>query len=252
MTSSQLQTLIDAVARGEIDTAAAHTQLLAALRERPFDDLGFARVDHNRAVRQGFPEVILGLGRRRLRLPPSRPRSSAMARRCSSRGQPCLPMRRCARSCLRRSTMPMLRSSCFSSRMSRPAKGRSWSPLRELRISRSLKRPPGPQRSWATRSSGLTTSASRVCIVFWRCGASWRRPASSSSWPAWRAHCRASSPGWSASPVIAVPTSVGYGASFGGLAALLGMLNSCASGVSVVNIDNGFGAASIASLINHL
>ncbi len=53
-------------------------------------------------------------------------------------------------------------------------------------------------------------------------------------------------------PVIAVPTSIGYGASFGGLAALLGMLNSCASGVSVVNIDNGFGAANIASLINHL
>ena len=52
-------------------------------------------------------------------------------------------------------------------------------------------------------------------------------------------------------PVVAVPTSVGYGASFGGLAALLGMLNSCASGVSVVNIDNGFGAATIASLINH-
>ena len=53
-------------------------------------------------------------------------------------------------------------------------------------------------------------------------------------------------------PVIAVPTSVGYGASFGGLAALLGMLNSCANGVSVVNIDNGFGAGCIASLINHL
>jgi NCAIR mutase (PurE)-related protein len=53
-------------------------------------------------------------------------------------------------------------------------------------------------------------------------------------------------------PVIAVPTSIGYGASFGGLAALLGMLNSCAGGVSVVNIDNGFGAATMASLINHL
>ncbi|MCL1802533.1 MAG: nickel pincer cofactor biosynthesis protein LarB [Eubacteriaceae bacterium] len=53
-------------------------------------------------------------------------------------------------------------------------------------------------------------------------------------------------------PVIAVPTSVGYGASFGGLAALLSMLNSCASGVSVVNIDNGFGGAYMASLINHL
>ena len=54
------------------------------------------------------------------------------------------------------------------------------------------------------------------------------------------------------SPVIAVPTSVGYGANFGGLAALLAMLNSCANGVSVVNIDNGFGAAYNASLINHL
>ena len=53
-------------------------------------------------------------------------------------------------------------------------------------------------------------------------------------------------------PVIAVPTSVGYGASFGGVSALLSMLNSCASGVSVVNIDNGFGAACIASRINHM
>ena len=53
-------------------------------------------------------------------------------------------------------------------------------------------------------------------------------------------------------PVIAVPTSVGYGASFNGLAALLGMLNSCASNVTVVNIDNGFGAACIATLINRL
>lgn len=58
--------------------------------------------------------------------------------------------------------------------------------------------------------------------------------------------------GMAACPVIAVPTSVGYGASFGGLAALLAMLNSCAVGVSVVNIDNGFGAACQASLINHL
>ena len=53
-------------------------------------------------------------------------------------------------------------------------------------------------------------------------------------------------------PVIAVPTSVGYGASFGGVSALLSMLNSCASGVSVVNIDNGFGAGYLASMINHM
>jgi NCAIR mutase (PurE)-related protein len=56
--------------------------------------------------------------------------------------------------------------------------------------------------------------------------------------------------GLTSGPVIAVPTSVGYGASFGGVAALLGMLNSCASNVTVVNIDNGFGAAFSASLIN--
>ncbi len=53
-------------------------------------------------------------------------------------------------------------------------------------------------------------------------------------------------------PIIAVPTSVGYGASFGGVAALLAMLNSCAPGIAVVNIDNGYGAACMASLINHL
>ena len=58
--------------------------------------------------------------------------------------------------------------------------------------------------------------------------------------------------GLSDCPVIAVPTSVGYGASFGGLAALLSMLNSCASGVTVVNIDNGFGAGFFASRVNHM
>jgi pyridinium-3,5-biscarboxylic acid mononucleotide synthase len=58
--------------------------------------------------------------------------------------------------------------------------------------------------------------------------------------------------GLARSPVIAVPTSVGYGASFGGIAALLGMLNSCAAGVSVVNIDNGFGAACAAAMINRM
>ena len=68
-------------------------------------------------------------------------------------------------------------------------------------------------------------------------------PTSLWSWPAWKAPFRAWWADWSRAPVIAVPTSVGYGASFGGVAALLGMLNSCAAGVTVVNIDNGFGAA---------
>jgi hypothetical protein len=58
--------------------------------------------------------------------------------------------------------------------------------------------------------------------------------------------------GWADKPIVAVPTSIGYGASFGGIAALLTMLNSCAAGVAVVNIDNGFGAAVLAHRINQL
>src|SRR2546428_9049882 len=63
MTPTELETIIDAVARGDIDTATAHARLLEMLRARPFEDLGFARVDHHRSVRQGFPEVVLGLGK---------------------------------------------------------------------------------------------------------------------------------------------------------------------------------------------
>src|SRR6267142_1295725 len=64
MTSNkQLQDLLDRVARGELDTNSAREQLLDALRAQPYEDLGFARVDHHRSIRQGFPEVVLGLGK---------------------------------------------------------------------------------------------------------------------------------------------------------------------------------------------
>src|SRR6266566_1316054 len=63
MNATQLKTLMARLAAGEIDAAEAEQQLLHALRARPFEDLGFARVDHHRSVRQGFPEVVLGLGK---------------------------------------------------------------------------------------------------------------------------------------------------------------------------------------------
>src|SRR5204862_6564689 len=63
MNASELHLLIDRVARGEMDVAAAHARLLEVLRAQPYEDLGFARVDHHRAIRQGFPEVVLGLGK---------------------------------------------------------------------------------------------------------------------------------------------------------------------------------------------
>ena len=79
-----------------------------------------------------------------------------------------------------------------------------------------------------------------------------RQRACSSSSPEWKARCRRWSRACVDKPVIAVPTSVGYGTAFGGIAALLGMLNTCSSGVTVVNIDNGFGAALAATLINRV
>src|ERR1700694_959493 len=63
MNPAQLKTLLDAVAGGTLDTEDAERQLLEALRARPFEDLGFARIDHHRSIRQGFPEVVLGLGK---------------------------------------------------------------------------------------------------------------------------------------------------------------------------------------------
>src|ERR1700675_3789349 len=63
MNPTQLRKLLDAVAGGMLDAERAERQLLEAFRQRPFEDLGFARVDHHRAVRQGFPEVVLGLGK---------------------------------------------------------------------------------------------------------------------------------------------------------------------------------------------
>src|SRR5438128_7744436 len=63
MNTSELQLLLERVARGEIDAATAHERVVEALRARPFEELGFARVDHHRSIRQGFPEVVLGLGK---------------------------------------------------------------------------------------------------------------------------------------------------------------------------------------------
>src|SRR5882762_9353806 len=63
MNALELQLLLEQLSRGEIDAPAAHVRLMEALRARPFEDLGFARIDHHRSIRQGFPEVVLGLGK---------------------------------------------------------------------------------------------------------------------------------------------------------------------------------------------
>jgi len=252
MNASQLKTLLDRVAAGHIATEEAERELLDALRERPFEDLGFARIDHHRAVRQGFPEVVLGLGKTPAQV-------AAIATEIVKRGSTLLVTRASEETfeavkiaipqanynaearviTLRQQDVAAGRGTVLV-----VAAGTSDLPVAEEAACTAELMGNTVERLYDVGVAGLhrllnerhQLSTARVIIVV--AGMEGALPSVVS--------------GLVSVPVIAVPTSIGYGASFGGIAALLGMLNSCASGVSVVNIDNGFGAANIASLINHL
>jgi NCAIR mutase (PurE)-related protein len=252
MHPSDLRALIDDVLSGAVDPPEAHRRLLEALRAQPFQDLGFARVDHHRAVRQGFPEVILGLGKTPFQI-------AAIAAEIVARGSTLLVTRASSEAYEAvRASVPAAQYHEVASLISlaqqdiEPGKGviavaaagTSDLPVAEEAACCSELMGNRVERVYDVGVAGLhrllveraRLAAARVVIVV--AGMEGALPSVVA--------------GLVGGPVIAVPTSVGYGASFGGLAALLGMLNSCASGVSVVNIDNGFGAAAMASLINHL
>jgi len=253
MTSNkQLQDLLDQVAAGTLDPAAAKERLIAVLRAQPYEDLGFARVDHHRSVRQGFPEVILGLGKTPAQI-------AAIAAEIVARGSTLLVTR--ASAAAYEAVRARVPSAAYQAEAGlitlrqqdiTPGKGTiivaaagtSDLPVAEEAACTAELMGNEVARLYDVGVAGLhrllgereRLNAARVIIVV--AGMEGALPSVVA--------------GLVSAPVIAVPTSIGYGASFGGIAALLGMLNSCASGVSVVNIDNGFGAASIASLINHL
>jgi len=252
MNPSQLRALLDEVARGTLDPQAAERTLLSELRGRPFEDLGFARVDHHRAIRNGFPEVVLGLGKTPAQI-------AAIAAEIVRRGSTLLVTRASEAAYAEvRAVAPAAEyyadAGIIALRQQdvTPGKGRilivaagtSDLPVAEEAARTAELMGNEIERLYDVGVAGIhrllgeraRLDAARVIIVV--AGMEGALPSVVS--------------GLVAVPVIAVPTSIGYGASFGGLAALLGMLNSCASGVSVVNIDNGFGAANIASLINHL
>ena len=253
MTSNkQLQDLLEQVARGEVEIAAALNRLIDAFRARPFEDLGFARVDHHRAVRQGFPEVVLGLGKTPAQV-------AAISEEIVRRGSTLLVTRAspaaydAVRSVVPQATyyadarLITLRQEDVTpgnGRIVVAAAGTSDLPVAEEAALTAELMGNDVCRLYDVGVAGIhrllgereRLAGARVIIVV--AGMEGALP----SVVAGLVHV----------PVIAVPTSVGYGASFNGLAALLGMLNSCASGVSVVNIDNGFGAATVASMINHL
>jgi NCAIR mutase (PurE)-related protein len=253
MTSNkQLQDLLDQVASGALDPATAKERLLETMRAQPYADLGFARVDHHRAVRQGFPEVVLGLGKTPAQI-------AAIAGEIVARGSTLLVTRttNAAYEAVRATVPGAIYHAdagliTFRQQDVSPgrgtivvaAAGTSDLPIAEEAARTAELMGNDVVRLYDVGVAGLhrllgereRLSTARVIIVV--AGMEGALPSVVA--------------GLVSVPVIAVPTSIGYGASFGGIAALLGMLNSCASGVSVVNIDNGFGAASIASLINHL
>ena len=251
MTPAELRTLLDAVREGRVEPRVAHQQLLGVMRDQPFEDLGFARIDHHRAIRQGFPEVVLGLGK-------SPEQIAAIATRIVQRDHPLLVTRvdretwrhvqtlipdaefhDLARAITVRREMPRGKGTIVVA-----SAGTSDLPVAEEAAVTADLMGNDVERIYDIGVAGIhrTFSArdrlasARVIVVV--AGMEGALPSVVS--------------GMVDVPVIAVPTSIGYGASFGGIAALLGMLNSCANGVSVVNIDNGFGAGCIASMINHL
>ncbi len=243
--------LLTDLREGRATVEEATTAIRQALREQPFEDLGFAKVDHHRTMRQGFPEVVLGLGK-------TPDQVATISSQIVSRGQPLLVTRtdeaaakavqekvpgatyhqlaRCIT--LAGPTVPGAGTIAICSA------GTSDLPVAEEAAVTAEVLGNTVQRLYDVGVAGIhrvlsqrdTLSKARVVIVV--AGMEGALPSVVA--------------GLVGVPVIGVPTSIGYGASFGGIAALLGMLNSCANGVSVVNIDNGYGAGCIASMINHL
>jgi NCAIR mutase (PurE)-related protein len=251
MTPAELRSILEQVREGRTDTAQAFDRLLTAFRDQPFEDLGFAKVDHHRSIRQGFAEVILGLGKTPSQI-------ATIAAEIAGHGHPLLVTRadEAAWKAVEAAVPgaeyhPVARAITLKRDVPQGAgtialcsAGTSDIPVAEEAAVTAELMGNTVDRLYDVGIAGIhrimkqraRLESARVIIVV--AGMEGALPSVVA--------------GMVSVPVIAVPTSIGYGASFGGVAALLGMLNSCANGVSVVNIDNGYGAGCIASMINHL
>jgi NCAIR mutase (PurE)-related protein len=240
--------LFEQVRDGAVDIDAA----VSRMRHMPFEDLGFAKVDHHRALRHGMPEVILAKGK-------TPEQVAAIAGRLLE-NSPNVLITRADRACADLVTNQLQGGEYFplsgvirfwrertirgkgkiavvcagtsdifvaeEAQLTAEVMGNTVDTIHDIGVA-------GIHRLMHNRERLMEARVIVVCA-----GMEGALPSAVG--------------GLVSCPVIAVPTSVGYGASFNGLAALLGMLNSCASNVTVVNIDNGFGAGYVASLINQL
>jgi pyridinium-3,5-biscarboxylic acid mononucleotide synthase len=251
MNRGDVRTLLEDVQAQRLTPEQAHGRLLQFLRQAPFEDIGFARVDHHRTLRQGFPEVVFGPGK-------TPDQIAAIAQRIVAAGHSLLITRTDARAFdTVRQKVPDAVFHELARAITRPGNAPRGKGTIVIAAAGTADLPVAEEAAVTAEIMGNTVDrmydvgvaglhrllaehhrliGARVVIVV--AGMEGALPSVVG--------------GLVDVPVVAVPTSVGYGASFGGLTALLAMLNSCATGVSVVNIDNGFGAAAIASSINHL
>jgi len=246
MDLNALSQLLEAHKSGRLETA----EVVKQIRELQYEDIGFARVDHARAARQGFPEVVFGKGKSRQqivgiveRLLTKSPNLLVTHTDADTFGE----VRNLATDAEWHESAKLIRiirdrTERGLGRISVVTAGTSDIPVAEEAALTAEAMGNSVDRIWDVGVAGIhrvigernLLNQARVVIV--AAGMEGALPSVVG--------------GLVGVPVVAVPTSVGYGASFGGVAALLGMLNSCASNVSVVNIDNGFGAGFVASLIN--
>ena len=242
MEHTKLTELLNKVAQGEVSVEKAALEL----KTEPFEDLGFAKLDHHRKIRQGAAEVIYGAGKtpeQILKITEAFRKKgdnavliTRMSQEAADLVGASLPLRYDALS--RTGIVGELPEKDGNGKVVIATGGTSDLPVAEeaaltAEVLGNEVGVAGIHRLLAYSEDLM--SAQVIVVVAGMEGAL-------ASVVGGLADC----------PVIAVPTSVGYGASFGGLSALLSMLNSCASGVSVVNIDNGFGAGYMASMINHV
>ena len=248
MNEEHLRALLEEVRQGSTDVDAA----LARVRHMPFEDLGFANIDHHRGLRHGIPEVIFAMGKTteqviaiacrllhhegNVLITRTNPEMAAAVTTALPGGE-YFPASGAIRFLRDRTTHGKGKIAVVSAgtsdipvaeeaRITAEAMGNNVDVIYDVGVA-------GIHRLLHNRARLMEARVVVVCA-----GMEGALPSVVG--------------GMVSVPVIAVPTSIGYGASFHGLAALLGMLNSCASNVTVVNIDNGFGGGYVASLINRL
>jgi len=251
MDHQELLKILESVRSGELSPAKA----IERLKHLPFEDLGFAKLDHHRALRQGFAETVLGKGKTpaqvakivhaMLRIKDAR--HNVLVTRADAKIF--AAVKRVARTAKFHSLSGVItieRNPGISGKgtILVVSAGTSDIPVAEEALLTAQMMGNRVEHLYDVGVAGIhrllehRENLARARVIICVAGMEGALPSVVG--------------GLVPVPVIAVPTSTGYGASFGGVAALLGMLNSCASNVTVVNIDNGFGAACVASCINRL